>query len=109
MRNSPGKPDAICASPSRHLVPYCLVPHGAKNWLTWESPSRPPQDAFADRAKSAPRMLIVTEWRDISLRLLAPMNLHAIGPRLHSIVSSLREPDFVPCICAEADPTPHAG
>src|SRR5256885_3890320 len=24
-------------------------------------------------------------------------------------VSSLREPDFVPCICAEADPIPHAG
>src|SRR6266851_6662500 len=53
--------------------------------------------------------LVVAEWRDVSLRLLAPMNLHAIGPRLHSIVSSLREPDFLPRICAEADPTPHAG
>jgi hypothetical protein len=36
------------------------------------------------------------------------MNLHAIGPRLHSKVSSLRESFFEPGIRIQTNPTPHA-
>jgi len=109
MRYSPVHLAQSARWPSRRLVPCCLVPHGASNWLTWELPpgflkSHP---WIARNQRHA--CLVVAEWRDVSLGLLAPMNLHAFGPCFHSIMPSLREPDFLPRIRVQAAPTPHAG
>src|ERR1700756_5703106 len=52
--------------------------------------------------------LIVAERRDVHLRVFSPMNLHAIGPGLHSKVLSLRVPDLSLSFRIQTDPAPHA-
>src|SRR5260370_18619822 len=101
--------------PAVYLVQFASYGHGASFSAAW---FRVTQIAgkvgklFQSILKADPRVarnqrdagLVVAERRDVRLCLLAPMNLHAIGPRLHAKVSSLREPDFLPPFRIKADP-----
>src|SRR6267154_1201332 len=72
----------MCARPSRRLVPHCLAARDA--------------------------CIVIAKWRDVRLRSIAPVNLHAIRPRLHAEVSSLCESLFKARTRIQTDPTPYA-